>query len=98
MTEFQAHEEDEFIILASDGLWDVLSSEEAVDFVHSLRHVNPRLDASYLAQSLVYRASQLGSSDNITVVLVVFQSDQYPPTDSPEAPRSTFRNPPQQKE
>lgn len=29
-------EGDEFVILATDGLWDVMSSEEAVNFVHSV--------------------------------------------------------------
>ena len=28
-------ESDQFVILASDGLWDVMSSEEAVQYVHS---------------------------------------------------------------
>lgn len=27
---------DQFVILASDGLWDVMSSEEAVQYVHSV--------------------------------------------------------------
>lgn len=29
-------EGDQFIILASDGLWDVMTSEEAVAFVHNV--------------------------------------------------------------
>ncbi|CAM9483439.1 unnamed protein product, partial [Hapterophycus canaliculatus] len=27
---------DQFVILASDGLWDVMSSEEAVQYVHAV--------------------------------------------------------------
>lgn len=29
-------ESDQFIILASDGLWDVMSSDEAVQYVHAV--------------------------------------------------------------
>ena len=29
-------ETDQFVILASDGLWDVMTSEEAVDYVHAV--------------------------------------------------------------
>lgn len=29
-------EADQFVILASDGLWDVMSSEEAVQYVHAV--------------------------------------------------------------
>lgn len=29
-------ETDQFVILASDGLWDVMSSEEAVQYVHAV--------------------------------------------------------------
>lgn len=29
-------EGDQFIVLASDGLWDVMSSDEAVSFVHNV--------------------------------------------------------------
>lgn len=29
-------ETDQFVILASDGLWDVMTSEEAVQYVHAI--------------------------------------------------------------
>eukprot|EP01063_Lacrimia_lanifica_P007573 TRINITY_DN14857_c0_g1_i2.p1 TRINITY_DN14857_c0_g1~~TRINITY_DN14857_c0_g1_i2.p1 ORF type:complete len:270 (+),score=83.66 TRINITY_DN14857_c0_g1_i2:77-886(+) len=38
-TELQA--DDEFVVLACDGIWDCLSSQEVVDFVHNeLRHTD----------------------------------------------------------
>lgn len=36
MKTFSLEEGDQFIILATDGLWDVMSSEEAVNFVHNV--------------------------------------------------------------
>uniref|UniRef100_A0A7S1XG84 PPM-type phosphatase domain-containing protein n=1 Tax=Compsopogon caeruleus TaxID=31354 RepID=A0A7S1XG84_9RHOD len=56
--------QDEFIILASDGLWDVVSSEEAVRLVRSTVRV-PEMAAKRLA----LKALELGSSDNITVIV-----------------------------
>jgi len=68
--------EDQFIIIASDGLWDVMSSEEVVDFLHQLRHINPGLNTAFLAQALVYEASSRHSTDNITVLVVEFENEK----------------------
>lgn len=57
---------DECLILASDGLWDVVSNQDAVRLVRDI----PRADKA--AQRLVEEAYQRGSSDNISVVLVKF--------------------------
>ncbi|KAG8058112.1 hypothetical protein GUJ93_ZPchr0002g23271 [Zizania palustris] len=56
----------EFLILASDGLWDVVTNEEAVAMV------KPIQDPEQAAKRLLQEAYQRGSADNITVVIVRF--------------------------
>ncbi|KAK2142016.1 hypothetical protein LSH36_1004g00083 [Paralvinella palmiformis] len=54
-----------FLILATDGLWDTFSNDEAVAFIKD------RLDEPhYGAKSLVLQAYYRGSLDNITVMVV----------------------------
>ncbi|KAF7110550.1 hypothetical protein CFC21_110639 [Triticum aestivum] len=62
----------EFLILASDGLWDVVSNEEAVAMV------KPIVDSQEAAKKLLVEATRRGSADNITCVVVRFL-DQQPP-------------------
>ncbi|XP_058095705.1 probable protein phosphatase 2C 39 [Magnolia sinica] len=56
----------EFLILASDGLWKVMSNEEAVN---SIRHVK---DAQLAAKHLTEEALTRKSKDDISVVVVSF--------------------------
>lgn len=58
-------ETDDFIILASDGLWDVVSNEEAVSMVHSTVRV-----PDMAAKRLALKAIELGSDDNVSVIVV----------------------------
>lgn len=60
-------DDDDFIILASDGLWDVVSSQEAATLVRSTVRV-PDLAAKRLA----LKAIELGSDDNVSVIVVFF--------------------------
>lgn len=59
--------DDDFLILASDGLWDVVSSEEAASLIRSTVRV-PDLAAKRLA----LKAIELGSDDNISVIVAFF--------------------------
>lgn len=61
-------ESDEFLILASDGLWDVFSSQQAVQFCRGLlkRGVSPQ----EVAEQLVDKALQRKTQDNVVVALV----------------------------
>ncbi|PKU59884.1 probable protein phosphatase 2C 59 [Dendrobium catenatum] len=58
----------EFLILASDGLWDVVTNEEAVAMI------KPIDDPEEAAKRLMQEAYQRGSADNITCVVVRFLS------------------------
>ncbi|XP_062184074.1 probable protein phosphatase 2C 45 isoform X1 [Phragmites australis] len=60
----------EFLILASDGLWDVVSNEEAVAMTRSIQ------DPEEAAKKLLQEAYKRESSDNITCVVVRFLHGQ----------------------
>ncbi|XP_059616252.1 protein phosphatase 1L [Phlebotomus argentipes] len=61
-----------FIILASDGLWDTFSNEEAVSFIKD-RLDEPHFGAKALTMQSYYR----GSVDNISVLVVVFKNGTF---------------------
>mmetsp|Transcript_53931 Transcript_53931/g.101107 ORF Transcript_53931/g.101107 Transcript_53931/m.101107 type:complete len:453 (+) Transcript_53931:61-1419(+) len=60
--------EDRFLVLACDGIWDVLDDEEAV--LVCAEHKT----ADMAAHALVRRAFELGSDDNLTAVVVAWQA------------------------
>ncbi|KAI8019028.1 putative protein phosphatase 2C 13 [Camellia lanceoleosa] len=65
-------EDDEFLIVACDGIWDVMSNEDAVSLVrHALRRHN---DPQQCARELVNEALRLNTADNLTAIIVCFTS------------------------
>ncbi|HEX4068614.1 MAG TPA: PP2C family protein-serine/threonine phosphatase [Candidatus Babeliales bacterium] len=68
--EIQLNKNNHFMILASDGLWDTISSEEAVAMVNKGLEDNKSLND--IAQELQNAAIAKGSGDNITVCVVKF--------------------------
>jgi serine/threonine protein phosphatase PrpC len=60
---------DKFIVQACDGLWDVLSNQDVVDFVLDLQIKNYK---GNFAKALCNYAYKKGSLDNITCVVYIF--------------------------
>ena len=58
---------DKFIILACDGLWDVLSNQDAVEFVNTL--LNNNNYKGNIAKDIAEYAYNKKSLDNITVIV-----------------------------
>jgi len=68
ITKWQLTTDDSFMIIASDGFWDVVSYDEAVEMVK----VQPHMESERICQQLVEFCKSRNSDDNITVLLVKF--------------------------
>ncbi|OXV08521.1 hypothetical protein Egran_03717 [Elaphomyces granulatus] len=62
-------DQDEFLILACDGLWDVCTDQEAVDLIRDTK------DAQEASKILVDHALSRFSTDNLSCMVVRFDSD-----------------------
>ncbi|KAK1795944.1 hypothetical protein P4O66_009048 [Electrophorus voltai] len=62
--------EDEFVVLACDGIWDVMTNEELCDFVRSRLEVTEDLER--VCNDIVDTCLYKGSRDNMSVILVCF--------------------------
>jgi serine/threonine protein phosphatase PrpC len=71
---------DEFVVLASGGLWDVMESEEVVHFVHQVLRAPVPLDENsamtmkmhrrQMSRMLSNEAIRRGTGDNVCVIVV----------------------------
>ncbi|KIK96655.1 hypothetical protein PAXRUDRAFT_825711 [Paxillus rubicundulus Ve08.2h10] len=66
-TETQLCDDDEFLILACDGLWDITGDQAAIDLVRNIE------DAQEASQALVQHALSRLTNDNVTVLVVRFK-------------------------
>ena len=60
---------DQFLVLACDGVWDVMSAEEVCDYVY-LHIRKPSSDLKCIADEIVDLCLSKGSMDNITVIII----------------------------
>lgn len=61
---------DEFLVLATDGLWNVCTHQYVVDFVR--KRLLQNLDAEDIAHKLTQHALDKKTNDNVTVCIVLF--------------------------
>ena len=59
-----------FLILACDGVWDVMTDQEAVDLLHAKYIENNMEPVPDAAEYLVKLAITKGSTDNVTAIVV----------------------------
>lgn len=66
----ERNEKDEFLVLACDGIWDVMSNEELCDFVRSRMLITDSLEE--ICNQVVDTCLYKGSRDNMSIVLIAF--------------------------
>jgi len=59
---------DQFVIVATDGLWDVMDSDDAVNFV--LLSLKAGIARTKIADVMVKEAIRQGTCDNVTIVII----------------------------
>ncbi|CAN1859218.1 Probable protein phosphatase 2C 49 [Linum perenne] len=69
-------EDDEFLIIGCDGIWDVMSSQHAVGIVR--RGLRRHDDPEQCARDLVMEALRRNTFDNLTVIVVCFSGPSSP--------------------
>ena len=91
--------EDEFVLLASDGLWNFVDNARVVQFVRERLSSSDGQEADLddIACKLAQFALDKKSNDNVTVTLVVFptalQQQQQPAAGSAKQPQETKTDP-----
>jgi len=65
----------EFMVLACDGLWDVMSNEEVAQYVR--KRLLKGIRSQKVCEELVRYAYKIGSTDNISVVIISFLKEEY---------------------
>ncbi|KAF5841103.1 phosphatase 2C-like domain-containing protein [Dunaliella salina] len=68
-------EEDEFLVVSTDGLWDVMQPREAM--LYARKELLRGKSAQEVAESLVEVALKRYSSDNISTLVVDFKDPEY---------------------
>ncbi|XP_068309996.1 probable protein phosphatase 2C 27 [Pyrus communis] len=76
--------DDEFLIIGTDGIWDVFTSQNAVDFAR--RRLQEHNDVKLCCKQIVEEAIKRGATDNLTLVMVSFHLEP-PPHVAVERPR-----------
>ncbi|XP_021284306.1 probable protein phosphatase 2C 27 [Herrania umbratica] len=76
-------EEDEFLIMGCDGLWDVMSSQCAVTMAR--KELMLHNDPERCSRELVREALKRNTCDNLTVIVVCFSADPPPRIEIPQS-------------
>jgi protein phosphatase 1L len=68
MTQRELTRDDDFLVMASDGLWDVLRNKDVCDICYAMNNNNS--GPQQIAEELVNTAIARGSMDNVTCIVV----------------------------
>ena len=76
--------EDNFVLIACDGVWDVLSSAEGANYIREVGEERKEEDEAHrllealfediIAEDIDDQSEQVGGSDNMSAILIEFKS------------------------
>ncbi|ODV63294.1 PP2C family serine/threonine-protein phosphatase [Ascoidea rubescens DSM 1968] len=90
-TSLEMTRDDDFLIIACDGLWDIVKDQEAVDLIKDVK------DCDKASKILSDYAIKNGSMDNITIMVVRFDQRIFDYKDDKKVKKNSFENPETEK-
>lgn len=63
-------EEDEFLVLACDGVWDVMTNQEICDFISARMKLTDNLET--VCNEVIDTCLHKGSRDNMSIIIIAF--------------------------
>jgi protein phosphatase 1B len=63
-------DEDEFLVLACDGVWDVMTNQDICDFISARLKVNDNLE--HVCNEVIDTCLHKGSRDNMSIIIIAF--------------------------
>lgn len=73
---FERSIDDDFCVIATDGLWDVINTAQAITFVRMMVVKNGVQDMTAVAQALVQRAIEARTQDNVSCVVLDLRANR----------------------
>jgi serine/threonine protein phosphatase PrpC len=74
VTHIRDYYQDEMIIIACDGLWDVFSNEEAIHEVRQMIWDEGETDITLVAEEMLDLSLEKGSKDNVSAIIIKLSS------------------------
>ena len=72
VTVIERHFQDEFLILACDGIWDVMNNDDLCEFIRYKLNIEENLEK--ICSSVLDVCLNKGSRDNMSIIIVVFEN------------------------
>ncbi|KAL2321490.1 hypothetical protein Fmac_025869 [Flemingia macrophylla] len=94
ITSVELCDDDEFLVIACDGIWDCMSSQQLVDFIHHQLETENKLSAvceKVFDRCLAPTAGGEGC-DNMTMILIQFKKPSSPSASVTNQPQSSSQS------
>uniref|UniRef100_A0A1L8DL16 Protein phosphatase 2c n=1 Tax=Nyssomyia neivai TaxID=330878 RepID=A0A1L8DL16_9DIPT len=74
---------DNFLVLACDGVWDVMNNDDVCSFIHSRLQITNNLEE--VANQVIDTCLHKGSRDNMSIIIIVFPGGPSPSQEAIQA-------------
>jgi len=64
------HERDEYVVVACDGIWDVVSNQQCINELDEIMYAEGERDLGLVSEEILDTCLRYGSKDNMTTIVV----------------------------